>query len=193
MIYPIVAYGHPVLRKPAEEISQDFPDLDKLISDMYETMYNAKGVGLAAPQIGKSIRIFIVDGSPVQDSEEDESIEMQGWKKVFINPKVIEEKGEEWGYDEGCLSIPDVIEQVYREEEVLLRYYDENWVEHEKTFRGMQARIIQHEYDHLEGVLFTDYVKGIRKQLIKSRLSKISKGKYSTFYPMTYGSKSKQK
>ena len=191
MILPIIAYGHPVLRKVAEEIPEDFPDLDKLLADMYETMYNAKGVGLAAPQIGKSIRIFIVDGTPMEGTLEDGE-SMEGWKKAFINPTIIEESGEEWGFDEGCLSIPDVIEEVYREDTVHIKYVDENFVEHEETYTGLKARIIQHEYDHLEGKLFTDYVRGIRKQLIKSKLGKISKGKYSTFYEMKYASKSKQ-
>lgn len=191
MIIPIVAYGHPVLRKPAKKITADYPELAKLLDDMFETMYNAKGVGLAAPQIGKPIRIFIVDGTPMHDTFEDEE-PMEGWKKIFINPKMLEETGEEWGFDEGCLSIPDVIEEVFREEDILIRYQDENFKTHEERFSGLKARIIQHEYDHLEGKLFTDYVKGIRKQLIKSKLGKISKGKYSTFYPMSFGSKSKQ-
>ena len=191
MILPIIAYGHPVLRKVAEEIPEDFPDLDKLLADMYETMYNAKGVGLAAPQIGKSIRIFIVDGTPMEGTLEDGE-SMEGWKKAFINPTIIEETGEEWGFDEGCLSIPDVIEEVYREDTVRIKYRDENFVEQEETYTGLKARIIQHEYDHLEGKLFTDYVRGIRKQLIKSKLGKISKGKYTTFYEMKYASKSKQ-
>ena len=191
MILPIIAYGHPVLRKVAEEIPEDYPDLDKLLADMYETMYNAKGVGLAAPQIGKPIRIFIVDGTPMEGTLEDGE-SMEGWKKAFINPTIIEESGEEWGFDEGCLSIPDVIEEVYREDTVHIKYQDENFVEHEETYTGLKARIIQHEYDHLEGKLFTDYVRGIRKQLIKSKLGKISKGKYTTFYEMKYASKSKQ-
>lgn len=189
MIYPIVAYGQPVLRKRAEEISPDHPELAELIANMYETMYNAKGVGLAAPQIGKSIRIFIVDGSPMDGMLEDDPTPMDDFKKVFINPTMLEETGEEWGWDEGCLSIPDVIEEVYREDEILLRYQDENFEVHEERFTGLKARIIQHEYDHLEGVLFTDYVRGLRKQMIKSRLGKISKGKYKAFYPMSYASK----
>ncbi len=191
MILPIIAYGHPVLREVAKEIPRDFPDLDKLIENMYETMYNAKGVGLAAPQIGKSIRIFVVDGSPMEGSlEGDES--MEGWKQVFINPQMVDETGEEWGFDEGCLSIPDVIEEVFREEDILIRYQDAEFNTSEERFTGLKARIIQHEYDHLEGKLFTDYVKGIRRQLIKSKLGKISKGKYKTFYEMEYASKSKQ-
>lgn len=186
MIYPIIAFGQPVLRQRAKEIDASFPDLPQLIEDMYETMYNAKGVGLAAPQIGKSIRIFIVDGKPLQDQADETGEDMSEFKKVFINPVMVEEKGERWGFDEGCLSIPDVIEEVFREEEIRLRYQDENFVEHEETFIGIQARVIQHEYDHLEGKLFTDYVGGLRKQLIKSRLLRISKGKYSSFYPMSY-------
>jgi peptide deformylase len=185
MIYPIIPFGHPILRKRAEDISQDYPELDRLIEDMYETMYNAKGVGIAAPQIGKSIRLFIVDGSPI----EDDTLDMRTFKKVFINPVVLAEDGDEWGYDEGCLSIPDVIEEVYRQEEVRIRYFDRNWQPHEETYFGIQARIIQHEYDHLEGVLFTDHLGGFRKQLIKSRLKRISEGKYATFYPMAQPAK----
>ncbi len=190
MILPIIAYGHPVLRKVAEEIPTHFINLDELIEDMYETMYNAKGVGLAAPQIGRSLRIFVVDGSPMEGTlEGDES--MEGWKQVFINPKIMEETGDEWGFEEGCLSIPDVVEEVFRKERVLIRYQDANFNTHEKQFTGLKARIIQHEYDHLEGHLFTDYVKGMRKQLIKSKLGKISKGKYKTFYEMKYSPKVK--
>jgi peptide deformylase len=191
MIYPILAYGHPILRTRAQEITADYPGLAEVIANMYETMYNAKGVGLAAPQIGKAIRIFVVDGSPMEGTLEDDPTPMEGWKKVFINPTKLSEHGEPWGYDEGCLSIPDVIEEVYREENVHLRYFDENWVQHEETFSGLRARVIQHEYDHLEGVLFTDYLRGLRKQLVKSRLLRIAKGKYSTFYPMSIGVKSK--
>ena len=191
MIYPIVAFGHPVLREKTKEVSKDHPDLAEFLDNMYETMYNAKGVGLAAPQIGRSLRIFIVDGSPMEDSREESDESMEGWKKVFINPVKIEEFGDEWGYDEGCLSIPDIIEEVYREESIRLRYFDENWVEHEEVFSGLKARVIQHEYDHLEGVLFVDYLRGLRKQLIKSRLLRISKGKYSSFYPMDFAVKSK--
>jgi peptide deformylase len=191
MIYPIIAYGHPVLREKAKEISKDHPGLAQLIADMYETMYNAKGVGLAAPQIGKAIRLFIVDGSPMEGTREETDESMEGWKKVFINPVKIEEYGESWGYDEGCLSIPDIIEEVYREETIKLRYYDENFEEHIEEFNGLKARVIQHEYDHLEGVLFVDYLRGLRKQLVKSRLLRISKGKYSTFYPMEFVTKTK--
>ncbi|MFM2375846.1 MAG: hypothetical protein RLZZ165_943 [Bacteroidota bacterium] len=189
MIYPIIAYGHPVLRTRAREIDSGHPGLEEIIANMYETMYNAKGVGLAAPQIGKSIRLFIVDGTPMEGMLEDDPTPMEGWKKIFINPVKLDEGGEPWGYDEGCLSIPDVIEEVYREEQIHLRYLDENWVMHEESFGGLQARVIQHEYDHLEGVLFTDYLRGLRKQLVKSRLLRIAKGKYTTFYPMTIAAK----
>ena len=191
MILPIVAFGHPVLRQRAQEITQDHPELEQIIADMYDTMYNAKGVGLAAPQVGKAIRIFVVDGTPMEGMLEDDPTPMKGWKKVFINPTKLDEHGEEWGYDEGCLSIPDVIEEIYREEHIHIQYFDEHWVMHVETFGGLQARVIQHEYDHLEGVLFTDYLRGLRKQLVKSRLQKISKGKYTTFYPMSYGQKNK--
>ncbi|MEM0998489.1 MAG: peptide deformylase [Bacteroidota bacterium] len=189
MIYPIVAYGHPVLRQRAQEIGPDYPELETLLKDMYETMYNAKGVGLAAPQIGKPIRIFIVDGKPLQDQADEDGEDLSQFKKVFINPEMLDESGEEWGFDEGCLSIPDVIEEVYREEHIRLRYQDATFEIHEESYSGIRARIIQHEYDHLEGKLFTDYVGGLRKQLIKSRLSKISKGKYTTFYPMSHPEK----
>jgi peptide deformylase len=185
MILPIIPFGHPILRKRAEDIGKDYPELDQLISDMYETMYNAKGVGIAAPQVGKSIRLFVVDGSPI----EDDTLDMANFKKIFINPVVLDEYGDEWGYDEGCLSIPDVIEEVYRPEEVRIRYFDRNWVQHEEKYVGIQARIIQHEYDHLEGILFTDHLGGFRKQLIKSRLKRISEGKYATFYPMAQPAK----
>ncbi len=191
MIYPIVAFGNPILRQRAQEIAQDHAGLTDIIANMYETMYNAKGVGLAAPQVGLPIRIFVVDGTAMDGMLEDDPTPMVGWKKIFINPVKLDEHGEEWGYDEGCLSIPDVIEEIYRKEHVHLRYYDENWVLHEETFGGLQARVIQHEYDHLEGVLFTDYLRGLRKQLVKSRLLKISKGKYTTFYTMSYNHKTK--
>ncbi|BDD10122.1 peptide deformylase [Fulvitalea axinellae] len=187
MIYPIVAYGHPVLRKVAEDIEEGDLDVKKLIEDMFETMYNAHGVGLAAPQIGKAIRIFVVDGSPMGDDEEDD--EMEGFKKVFINPIIVEEKGEKWGFEEGCLSIPDVRETVMRHDTVTINYLDENFEEHEETYDGVKARIIQHEYDHIEGVLFTDYLSSFKKRLLKSRLTNISKGKVSSGYRMTFPKK----
>ncbi|MEM9324786.1 MAG: peptide deformylase [Bacteroidota bacterium] len=175
MIYPIVLYGDPVLKKKAvdvtkEEIGEDF------IGNMFETMYEASGVGLAAPQIGKSWRLFIIDTTSM---EEDEN---EGLKRAFINPEIIEQKGEPWAFEEGCLSIPGVREDVEREEEVLIRYLDENWEAHEDRFSGLKARVIQHEYDHIEGVLFTDYLSPLKKRLLKGRLSNISKGKVDADY-----------
>lgn len=156
MILPVVAYGDPVLSKMAEEIDQDYPGLEPLIANMYETMYNAQGVGLAAPQIGRSIRLFVIDASPfAQEGEEDYEI-LKNFKKTFINPIIIEEEGEEWGMEEGCLSIPDVRETVYRKEKLVIEYYTEDWKLVEETYTGLAARVIQHEYDHIEGVLFTD-------------------------------------
>ena len=176
MIYPIVVYGDPVLKKRAKEIVKDDLDLDALVQDMYETMYNAQGIGLAAPQIGKSIRIFIVDGEPTEDPD------LADFKKVFINPEILDEWGDEWAYEEGCLSIPDIREDIFRPETLTIRYFDENWVEHEEEFDGMKARIIQHEYDHLEGVLFTDYLSGFKKRLLKGKLLNISKGRIKSKY-----------
>jgi peptide deformylase len=193
MILPIVAYGDPVLKKEAEEIDKDYPDLDKLISDMYETMYNAQGVGLAAPQIGKSIRLFIVDGSPFADDEDDQEAEpdpraegMENFKKVFINPIIEEEEGEEWGFQEGCLSIPKIREEVFRKEKVHITYYDENWEFHEEVFDGYAARIIQHEYDHIDGILFTDHLSPFKRRLLQKRLQVISKGDVNVDYKMKF-------
>jgi peptide deformylase len=190
MILPIVAYGDPVLKKEAEEIDQNYPDLQKLIADMFETMYHAKGVGLAAPQIGKSIRLFIVDGSPFADEEDDEPDPMaagiENFKKVFINPIIEEESGAKWAFQEGCLSIPGIRENVQRKEKVLVTYYDENWVFHEETFDGYAARIIQHEYDHIEGKLFIDYLKPLRKKMLQSKLNDITKGKIKVDYKMSF-------
>lgn len=179
MIYPIVVYGSPVLKKEAEEIEEGSIDVKKLSEDMFETMHNASGIGLAAPQIGKSIRMFVVDGSPLGD-EDDEK--MSDFIKVFINPEIIEETGKEWKYEEGCLSIPDIRAEVSRPPKVLINYLDENWVEHEAEFEGMQARIIQHEYDHIEGVLFIDYLPPLKKRLLKGKLANISKGKCDVDY-----------
>jgi peptide deformylase len=191
MILPIVAYGDPVLKKEAAEIDQDYPELGKLIDDMFETMYEASGVGLAAPQIGKSIRLFVVDGSPFAEREEDEEEDpraagMEGFKKVFINPIIEEESGKEWGFAEGCLSIPKIREEVFRKEKILISYYDENWQLHEETFDGYKARIIQHEYDHIEGVLFTDHLSVLKKRLLTKRLSNISQGVVSVDYKMKF-------
>lgn len=189
MILPIVAYGDPVLKKVAEEIDKDYPDLDVLIKNMFDTMYNAKGVGLAAPQIGKSVRLFIVDASPfAEDDEMEEKTreDLKNFKKVFINPEIIEEKGEEWAFNEGCLSIPKIREDIYRKPVIKIKYLDENFKKHEQVIGGMAARVIQHEYDHIEGTLFTDHLSAIRKRLLKSKLMDITKGKVSVDYKMKF-------
>ena len=183
MILPIVAYGDPVLKQRAKEIEKEFPKLNELIDNMYETMYAAKGVGLAAPQIGKSIRLFIVDGHPFA---EDDEPDMENWKGVFINPEIIEEEGREWAFNEGCLSIPTIREDIYRKPKVRINYYDENFKFHEKEFEGLKARIIQHEYDHIEGVLFTDRISGLKKRLLKNKLANISKGFVDVNYKMHF-------
>ena len=185
MILPIYAYGQPVLKKVAEDISKDYPDLDKLISDMWETMYNAQGVGLAAPQIGLPIRLFLVDTT---GSDEDEKKE-DGIKKVFINAQKIEEGGSLWAYEEGCLSIPDIRGDVLRQPQLKLRYLDENFEEHEEIFTGINARVIQHEYDHIDGVLFIEHLKPVRKKLIRRKLDNIRKGKISPDYKMKFARK----
>lgn len=191
MILPIVAYGDPVLKKEGEEITQEYPNLGVLIADMFETMYNAQGVGLAAPQVGKSIRLFIVDGSPFADRDEDEeedpmSFGMENFKKVFINAIIEDESGEEWGFNEGCLSIPKLREEVFRHEKIVISYYDENWVFHEEVYQGYQARIIQHEYDHIEGVLFTDHLSSLKRKLLSKKLQNISKGEIEVDYKMKF-------
>jgi peptide deformylase len=191
MILPIVAYGDPVLKKEAEEIGQDYPNLDQLIEDMFETMYEASGVGLAAPQVGKSIRLFVVDGSPFAEREEDEEEDpraagIDGFKKVFINPIIEEESGKEWGFAEGCLSIPKIREEVFRKEKIRISYYDENWQLHEDEFDGYKARIIQHEYDHIEGVLFTDHLSVLKRRLLVKRLANISQGIVNVDYKMKF-------
>jgi peptide deformylase len=180
MIYPIIAYGDPVLKKTAKNIEKNTIDLKKLAEDMFETMYNAHGVGLAAPQIGMSIRLFVVDGSPL-----DEEV-LKDFKKVFVNPTILEEKGDEWPYEEGCLSIPGIRSDVMRQERVKLHYFDDDWHEHTKVFTGMAARIIQHEYDHIEGILFLDHLSPIKKRLMKSKLTNISKGVVDVDYKMKF-------
>jgi len=176
MIFPIVVYGDPVLRQRAKDIEKG-TDLTQLISDMHETMQAAHGIGLAAPQIGKSIRLFIVDGSPL-----DEEPDMENFKKAFINPQLLEEFDEPWEFEEGCLSIPSIRENISRKAKVKIRYYDENWNAHEEEYEGMKARIIQHEYDHIEGKLFVDYLTPLKKRLLKGKLADISKGKVYTEY-----------
>jgi peptide deformylase len=182
MILPVYLYGSPVLREKAVEISKEYPNLEKLLADMFETMYNASGVGLAAPQIGKAIRLFIVDGSPMDESEEGGE-DTRDFKQVFINPVILEESGEEWAFEEGCLSIPAIREEVWRQETLTIQYLDENWVAKKETYSGIKARIIQHEYDHIEGVLFVDYVTGLKKQLLKGKLNRIVKGLSNASYP----------
>ncbi len=189
MILPVVAYGDPVLKKIAKEVTVEYPDFDKFISDMWETMYNAQGVGLAAPQVGRSIRVFLVDASPFAKDEDlslEEQTILKSFKKTFINPNIIEESGEEWGFNEGCLSIPDVREDVYRKEFVTIEYYDENFEKHIETYGGLAARVIQHEYDHIEGILFTDKLSGLKKRIIKGKLTNISKGKVNCDYRMRF-------
>lgn len=190
MILPIVAYGSPVLRKVAEDIDADYPQLDKLLEDMWETLYNSNGVGLAAPQVNRGIRIFLVDSAQIFENEEDDDDldypDRPGYKGVFINAHIVELGGKEWSYNEGCLSIPKVREDILRKESVTLEYMDEHFVEHTKTFNGLTARIILHEYDHLEGKLFIDYMKPLKRTLIKRKLDDISKGKIRVDYRMIF-------
>jgi peptide deformylase len=178
MIYPIVVYGHPVLRKIAEDVDKDYPGLKQLINDLFETMYYAEGIGLAAPQIGKSVRIFVIDGTPA--AEDDPS--MADFKKAFINAHITERSGELLPMTEGCLSIPNLREEVNRESHVIIEYYDENWEYREETYDGYKARVILHEYDHLDGVMFTDRVGPLKKRLLKGKLNAISKGIFEVDY-----------
>ncbi len=192
MILPIRAYGDPVLKKVAQDIEPGHAGLKQLIADMFETMYAANGVGLAAPQIGQSIRLFIVDASPFAEDEDGEPTDeahLKDFKKVFINPYIVEEEGEEWGFEEGCLSIPGIREEVYRASKIVLQYQDEKFKEHEETFDGFAARVIQHEHDHLDGILFTDHLNPLRKRLLQGRLRDIGRGqceaKYKMRFPLT--------
>ncbi|MDC6352543.1 peptide deformylase [Zeaxanthinibacter sp. PT1] len=189
MILPIIAYGDPVLRKVGEEIDQDYPKLEELIENMWETMYHANGVGLAAPQIGLPIRLFLVDASPFAEDDElseEERAQLEGFKKVFINAEILEEDGNPWAFNEGCLSIPEIREDVQRNEQITIRYMDENFKQFEETFDGLLARVIQHEYDHIEGILFTDKLSSLKKRLLKGKLSNISKGKVNVDYRMRF-------
>ncbi|MBS1680984.1 MAG: peptide deformylase [Bacteroidetes bacterium] len=176
MIYPIVMYGNSVLRKRAAEIEKG-TDLIKLVEDMFETMHAAHGIGLAAPQIGKSIRLFVVDGTTLEDEPK-----LKDFKKVFVNPTMINEEGEPWGFEEGCLSIPNIREKIERPERLRIKYFDENWNALDEKFDGMKARIIQHEYDHIEGKLFIDYLSPLKKRTLKGKLADISKGDVETEY-----------
>ena len=186
MILPIVAYGDPVLKRKAQEIDEDYPELQQLIDDMFETMENAQGVGLAAPQIGRSIRLFVIDASSFYDENEPETEELKNFQHVFINPIIEEEEGEEWKFSEGCLSIPTIREDVFRKPKLKISYYDRDFNFHEKALDGYAARIVQHEYDHVEGVLFTDRINPLRKGLLKSRLVNISKGNVQVSYRMRF-------
>jgi len=185
MKLPIIAYGDPVLKKICAPIDEQYPDLKQLIANMFETMYHANGVGLAAPQVGLAIRLFVVDTKADEDEEP--------FKKVFINAEILEESGEPWAFNEGCLSIPDIREDVMRKPDILIRYYDENWQQHEEKLSGFPARVVQHEYDHIEGKLFTDKLSLLRRQLIKSRLDAISKGNVHTGYKMRFPRQNKKR
>lgn len=192
MILPIVAYGDPVLKRVGEEIEEDFEGLNDLIDDMFETMYKASGVGLAAPQIGKSLRLFVVDASPFAEDEELDVTErkmLESFKKAFINPIILDEKGEEWGFEEGCLSIPGIREEVWRNETLTIEYYNQDWELITETYSGLAARVIQHEYDHIEGILFTDHINPLRRSFLKKKLLNISKGVVKVDYRMKFSSK----
>lgn len=190
MVLPIVAYGNPVLRKVGIEITPDFPDLQKLIEDMWETMYNSKGVGLAAPQVNKNIRLFVMDSIQIienlEDDEKDDYPGDEGYKGVFINAQIQGIQGDEWPYNEGCLSIPKIREDILRKETISIDFLDESFIPHSKTFTGITARVILHEYDHIEGKLFIDYLKPLKKNLLKRKLNDISKGKVSVDYRMSF-------
>ncbi len=184
MILPIVAFGNPILRSKCQNISADYPDLIDLLSNMWETMYQANGVGLAAPQINKSIRLFLIDTTPFNDDEEISNDQIV--KKVFINPILIEESGEKWSFNEGCLSIPDIREDVIRNSTITISYFDENFKKHTDVFDGLVARVIQHEYDHINGVLFVDKISPLRKRMIKGKLKDITKGNIKVSYKMRF-------
>lgn len=182
MKLPIISYGDPILKRKCEAIGKDYPDLGQLTADMFETMYAAHGVGLAAPQIGRNIRVFVIDASPYHEDEPA----LKDFKKVFINAELLDEEGEKWLFNEGCLSIPDVREDISRYPTIRIRYFDEHWVEHEDKFDGLAARIIQHEYDHIDGKLFTDKLSPLRKAMIKSKLDAIARGQVDVDYKMKF-------
>ena len=190
MILPIVAYGSPILRKVCADITPEYPGLEKLVADMWETMYNSNGVGLAAPQVNKDIRLFVIDSSQIfENQDEDEKgtyPDEPGFKGVFINAHIVELNGKEWSYNEGCLSIPKIREDITRNETVTLDYVDENFVEHTTTFIGLTARVILHEYDHIEGKLFIDHIKPLKRTLLKRKLDDISRGKINVDYRMVF-------
>ena len=192
MILPILAYGSPVLKKLANDITPKYPNLNELISNMWETMYAAKGVGLAAPQIGLSIRLFVIDATPFLDDENMDDFELnsiKNFKKVFINPKIINENGSLWEFNEGCLSIPEIREDVSRRSKIIIEYFDENFQFHRLELSGLAARVVQHEYDHIEGILFTDPISSLKKRLIKGKLNNISSGSIKVDYEMKFNNK----
>jgi peptide deformylase len=189
MILPIIAYGDPVLRKVCDTIPENYPELPKLIEDMFQTMYHSNGVGIAAPQVGLAIRLFVVDTNGFSENEDltsEEKEYLRNFKKVFINAKIIEEEGQPWAFNEGCLSIPGVTEDVARKPTLVIEYQDEHFVKHTETFTGLAARVIQHEYDHIEGILFTDHLSSFKKQLLKNKLNNISSGKVKVSYKMKF-------
>jgi peptide deformylase len=192
MILPIIGYGDPVLRKVGEEVTTDYPNLKEVIANMYETMYNASGVGLAAEQVGLPLRLFVIDTAPFSDDddvESDDQKQLKSFKKTFINAKIINEEGEEWAFNEGCLSIPDVREDVYRKPIVTIQYCEEDFVMKTEVFDGLIARVIQHEYDHIEGILFTDKISSLKKRLIQKKLKNITEGKTFQDYRMKFFAK----
>ncbi|HEA30840.1 MAG TPA: peptide deformylase [Leeuwenhoekiella sp.] len=192
MILPIVAYGDPVLRQKAKEIPQEYPDLKELVDNMFESMYAASGVGLAAPQIGKAIRLFVIDTSPFagdEDFTEEERDQLKNFKKTFVNAEIVKEEGDEWPFGEGCLSIPGINEDVFRQPDITIRYENTDRQAHTETYTGLIARVIQHEYDHIEGILFTDKLSSLKKRILKSKLRNISKGKVDTDYRMRFPDK----
>ena len=196
MILPIVAYGDPVLKKLGVDINKDYPKLDLLLENMFETMYNASGVGLAAPQIGLAIRLFVVDTTPFTEDEDltgEEQKALSGFKRVFINAKITKEEGDDWVFNEGCLSIPDVREDVFRKPTITIEYLDENFKPYTEVFDGLIARVIQQEYDHIKGILFTDKLSSLKKRLIKGRLTNISKGKVDVDYRMRFPDQKKKR
>ncbi len=192
MILPIVGYGDPVLRQKCSDISPEYPVLSQVIADMYETMYNAYGVGLAAPQVGLQIRLFVIDTKPFGEDDElsaEEQEALKNFKRTFINARMLKEEGEEWGFNEGCLSIPEVREDVYRHERITVEYFDEDFNKKTEVFDGLIARVIQHEYDHIEGILFTDRISSLKKRLIQKKLQNIMEGKTRPDYKMRFVTK----
>ena len=191
MVLPIIAYGDGVLKKKGQDITKDYPELEKVLQNMFDTMYNAKGVGLAAPQVGLSIRLFIVDATAYAEDQEDEKKrkELEGFRKIFINPTILDENGLPWKFNEGCLSIPTIREDVERKPKIRIKYVDENFKSHDEVYDGIRARIIQHEYDHIEGILFIDKINPLRKRLLKRKLTDLSKGYVDVAYRMKFAFK----